>query len=57
MNNILAQVREELQANIDLQTQKSFQRFFKEQVKYYGVKTGIVGKIAKKYWKQVKISR
>ena len=54
MNNILAQIREELKANTDQQIQKSFQRFFKEQVKYYGVKTEVVGKIAKKYWKQVK---
>ena len=54
MNNILAQIREELKANTDQQIQKSFQRFFKEQVKYYGVKTEAVGKIAKKYWKQVK---
>lgn len=54
MNNILAQIREDLKANTDQQTQKSFQRFFKEQVKYYGVKTGTVGKIAKKYWNQVK---
>jgi 3-methyladenine DNA glycosylase AlkD len=53
MNNILAQIREELKANKDSKTQKSFQRFFKEQVKYYGVKTETVGKIAKKYWKQV----
>ena len=54
MNNILVQIREELKANTDQQIQKSFQRFFKEQVKYYGVKTEVVGKIAKKYWKQVK---
>ncbi len=54
MNNILAQIREELKANTDQQIQKSFQRFFKEQVKYYGVKTDVVGKIAKKYWRQVK---
>jgi 3-methyladenine DNA glycosylase AlkD len=54
MNNILTQIREELKANTDQQIQKSFQRFFKEQVKYYGVKTEVVGKIAKKYWKQVK---
>jgi 3-methyladenine DNA glycosylase AlkD len=53
MNDILSQMREDLRANVDVQTQKSFQRFFKEQVKYYGVKTEIVGKIAKKYWKQV----
>jgi 3-methyladenine DNA glycosylase AlkD len=53
MNNILAQIREDLKANTDEQTQRSFQRFFKEPVKYYGVKTETVGKIAKKYWKQV----
>ena len=54
MNTILTQIREELKANTDQQIQKSFQRFFKEQVKYYGVKTETVGKIAKKYWKQIK---
>jgi 3-methyladenine DNA glycosylase AlkD len=54
MNPILAQIRIDLKANVDEQTRKSFQRFFKEQVKYYGVKTDIVGKIAKKHWPQVK---
>jgi 3-methyladenine DNA glycosylase AlkD len=54
MSTILAQLREDLKASVDEQTKKTFQRFFKEQVKYYGVKTGTVGKIAKKYWKQVK---
>jgi 3-methyladenine DNA glycosylase AlkD len=53
MNDILAQIRQELKANTDQKTQESFQRFFKEQVKYYGVKTETVGKIAKKYWNQV----
>jgi 3-methyladenine DNA glycosylase AlkD len=54
MSDILAQIKEDLKANTDLQTQKSFQRFFKETVKYYGVKTDVVGKIAKKYWHNVK---
>jgi 3-methyladenine DNA glycosylase AlkD len=53
MSSILTQIRKELKVNTDPQTQKSFQRFFKEQVKYYGVKTQTVGKIAKKYWEQV----
>ena len=53
MHSILAQIREDLKSSTDVQTQKSFQRFFKEQVKYYGVKTETVGKIAKKYWTQV----
>jgi 3-methyladenine DNA glycosylase AlkD len=53
MNTILAQIRADLKAATDEKTQQSFQRFFKEQVKYYGVKTGIVEKIAKKHWPQV----
>ncbi|HMK93967.1 MAG TPA: DNA alkylation repair protein [Candidatus Limnocylindrales bacterium] len=55
MNDALTQIRQDLQASADPQTRKTFQRFFKEQVKYYGVKTPTVGKIAKKYWKQVKV--
>ncbi len=54
MTNVLAQIRADLKATTDIKTQKSFQRFFKEQVKYYGVKTETVGKIAKKYWTRVK---
>jgi len=54
MNNILEHLRSDLKASADPQTQKTFQRFFKEQVKYYGVKVPTVGKIAKVYWKQVK---
>jgi len=54
MNQVIQRVREELKASADEKTKKSFQRFFKEEVKYYGVKTGTVGKIAKKYWNEVK---
>jgi 3-methyladenine DNA glycosylase AlkD len=54
MNTILCQIRADLKAATDEKTQQSFQRFFKEQVKYYGVKTNIVDKIAKKQWPQVK---
>ena len=54
MNNILAEIRSDLKANTDEKTRQSFQRFFKEQVKYYGVKTETVGKIAKKHWVAVK---
>ena len=55
MDNILQRLRAELKGNIDSNTQNSFQRFFKETVKYYGVKTGIVEKIANKYWKEIKL--
>ncbi len=54
MNPIIVEIREELKASADEKTQKSFQRFFKEKVTYYGVKTGTVDKIAKKYWSEVK---
>ena len=54
MTNVLSQIRSDLKATTDAKTQKSFQRFFKENVKYYGVKTETVGKIAKKYWPRVK---
>ena len=54
MNSILAEIREDLKVNVDPQTQKTFKRFFKEEVKYYGVNVPTVYKIAKKCWKQVK---
>ncbi|MCW4010427.1 MAG: DNA alkylation repair protein [Candidatus Bathyarchaeota archaeon] len=53
MSNLIAQLREELKASADEKTKASFQRFFKETVRYYGVKTATVGKIAKKHWSQV----
>ena len=54
MNPILSQIRKDLKAATDQKTQKSFQRFFKEHIKFYGVKTETVGKIAKKYWPRIK---
>lgn len=39
---------------MDEQTKKTAHNFFKEDIKIYGIKTAIVGKIAKKYWKQIK---
>ena len=54
MHSVLAEIRADLKANTDAKTQKSFQRFFKEQVKYYGVKTETVGKIARNHWSHVK---
>ena len=53
MNPVLLKIRSELKASVDSKTQQSYQRFFKEQVKAYGVKTPVVGKIAKKYWPDV----
>ncbi len=54
MQAILSSIRSDLKANIDEKTKNTFQRFFKEKVLAYGVKTEVAGKIAKKHWQQVK---
>jgi 3-methyladenine DNA glycosylase AlkD len=53
MNSLIVQLRQELKDSINEKTKASFQRFFKENVSYYGVKTPTVGKIAEKHWNQV----
>jgi 3-methyladenine DNA glycosylase AlkD len=55
MHLIVAEIREELEAGADEKTRNSAQRFFKESVKGYGVKTVVVRKIAKKHWSEVKL--
>lgn len=54
MENIIAKIRNELKENVDEKTKNSAQHFFKEKVEVYGVKTSTVGKIAKKYFNQIK---
>jgi 3-methyladenine DNA glycosylase AlkD len=47
MTDILKTIRKQLKANSDSKTKASGQRFFKEPVKMYGVKSAAVEKIAK----------
>jgi 3-methyladenine DNA glycosylase AlkD len=54
MDPVIANIRKDLRTSADPATQASFQRFFKEEVKYYGVKVPTVVKIAKKYWGEIK---
>jgi 3-methyladenine DNA glycosylase AlkD len=54
MNPLIERIRLELKASADEKTKQSFDRFFKEKVTCYGVKTGTVGKIARKYWSEIK---
>ena len=54
MDPVIVKIRKDLKENADPKTQQNFQRFFKEEVKYYGIKTGPVVKIAKKYWNEIK---
>jgi len=52
MNKIIIDIRKELKKSADNKTKESFHRFFKEDITCYGVKSGVVSTIAKKYWKE-----
>ncbi len=53
MDPVIRRLREELTQEQDEHNQKSFQRFFKEGIRCYGIKTATVTRIAKKYWKEI----
>lgn len=57
MSNIIETIRRQLKQNADQKTKESGQNFFKEKVKFYGVKTAIVGKIGKENFKAIKDKR
>lgn len=50
---IVKDIQEELKRNIDLKYQKEATRFFKEEIKFYGVKYPIIRKIAKEFFKKI----
>lgn len=53
-NEIITEIRRELEQQVDEKTKASYQRYFKESVTAYGVANSIVNKIAAKYYPQVK---
>ena len=53
MENIISEIRKDLEANADEKAQISSLHFFKEEIKCYGVKTDRVGKISKEYFKTI----
>ncbi len=53
MENIIEKIRIELKKNIDEKTLKTSQNFFKEKIKFYGVRVPIVNKISKEYFKLI----
>lgn len=53
MDAIINRIRECLNGRSDGATKQSFQRFFKEPVKCYGVKSNAVGSISKAFFKEV----
>jgi 3-methyladenine DNA glycosylase AlkD len=52
-DNLILKVRNELKTHADEKTKGSFQRFFKEEVKFHGVKSAVVVKIAKDNFQEV----
>lgn len=54
MNNIIDKIRNQLKENIDEKSLVSSQRFFKEKINLYGVKTPLVNKISKENFKELK---
>jgi 3-methyladenine DNA glycosylase AlkD len=54
-NDIVATIRKELNHLVDEKTAGQYKHFFKEAVKFYGVKTGLVEKMADVYFKEVKL--
>lgn len=53
MDPVIAQIRQELHRLADPELQKTSRRFFKEEIRCYGIKTATVIAIAKKYWKEI----
>lgn len=53
MDNIIDKIRSELRENIDEKTQSTSQNFFKEKIKFYGVRVPTVNNISKDYFKHV----
>ncbi|RQW79533.1 MAG: DNA alkylation repair protein [Methanothrix sp.] len=52
--DILEEMKDELVQSADEKTRDSAQRFFKEEVKFHGVKSAQVRKIATKYFREIK---
>ncbi|MDQ1284317.1 MAG: hypothetical protein QG620_665 [Patescibacteria group bacterium] len=56
MTKIISLIRRELRKNGDVKLRESEQRFFKEKVKCYGIRSAMVVAIGKKYFQEVKNS-
>jgi len=54
MSELIEKIRRELIVNSDEQLQKSSQRFFKEDIRCYGMKSAAVIKIGKEYFKTIR---
>jgi len=53
MNKIIEYLREEFKQNADEKTRQSGERFFKEEVRLYGIKSATVVRIGKEHYKAI----
>jgi 3-methyladenine DNA glycosylase AlkD len=53
MNQIIESLRQELIDNSDETTKHSGERFFKEKIRLYGIKSAVVGKISNDFFKLI----
>jgi len=53
MSAIIESIREQLRENADEKTKASSRRFFKEDIRPYGVKSAIIGQISKQAFKTI----
>jgi 3-methyladenine DNA glycosylase AlkD len=54
MNNIIENLRQELIKNADEKTRLSGERFFREDVKLYGIKSAVVSRISKEHYQNIR---
>ena len=55
MDSLIKRIKEALTGNIDERTKENSKRFFKEEIKCYGVKVPKCKKIANRFWPEVSI--
>lgn len=53
---VLTSIRKALKQNSDEKVQKNFEHFFKEKVRFHGVKSAVVAKIAREHFREIKNS-
>jgi len=54
MDPVIERIQKDLRAMADPEIQKTSKRFFKEEIRCYGIKTAAVVSLAKQYWKEIK---
>ncbi len=54
MTDVRSRIRRELMNRADIKVKESGERFFKEPVRFYGVRTAGVNAIAKRYYSEIK---